>query len=349
MLRDITVQNYRCFEDFHVDGFERVNLFVGNNNSGKTSLLEAIYLLTSDNASTSLIDIAFARREIIEVPPLHKEIELAIELQKRLIQVEPIKHIFYSHKIAPEYEIKIFTQNSNNNSSELLIYYFDKFLNFKFTNDLVLRKIEKIPLSDMYTVNLANVSLTRNKENNIFISDKKEKVEQMMLIWQQIYLANKEDNIVQALQIIEPKIERVGFSKQGNRDVVRLKVSGYDEPIPLSSMGEGIYRLLNLSMALTKTENGFLLVDEIETGLHYKAQTDMWKLILETTQQLNVQVFATTHSWDCIEAFQEALSQVEDQSIGKLFRLDSKYGKFRAVEYDAEDLDVAMRQSIEVR
>ena len=85
MLRDITVQNYRCFEDFHVDGFERVNLFVGNNNSGKTSLLEAIYLLTSDNASTSLIDIAFARGEIIEAPRLRKEIELAIELPKSFI------------------------------------------------------------------------------------------------------------------------------------------------------------------------------------------------------------------------------------------------------------------------
>ena len=49
MLRDLTVQNYRCFKYFHIDGLERVNLFVGNNNSGKTSLLEAIYLLLNEN------------------------------------------------------------------------------------------------------------------------------------------------------------------------------------------------------------------------------------------------------------------------------------------------------------
>lgn len=110
-----------------------------------------------------------------------------------------------------------------------------------------------------------------------------------------------------------------------------------------------MYRILAMAMSLVTSENGVLLVDEIETGLHYEAQTDMWRLILETAKELNVQVFATTHSWDCIAAYQEALSQVEDKSIGKLFRLDSKYGKLRAVEYDADDLDIAVRKGIEVR
>ncbi len=57
MLRDLTVQNYRCFEDFHIDGLEQVNLFVGNNNSGKTSLLEAIYLFASSHKKKALFEI----------------------------------------------------------------------------------------------------------------------------------------------------------------------------------------------------------------------------------------------------------------------------------------------------
>ena len=61
MLRDLTVQNYRCFENFHIDGLERVNLFVGNNNSGKTSLLEAIYLLVNPNRRKALTLIIAAR------------------------------------------------------------------------------------------------------------------------------------------------------------------------------------------------------------------------------------------------------------------------------------------------
>jgi predicted ATP-dependent endonuclease of OLD family len=102
-------------------------------------------------------------------------------------------------------------------------------------------------------------------------------------------------------------------------------------------------------MAIVTLKNGFLLVDEIETGLYYETQTDMWRLILEIAQQLNVQVFATTHSWDCISAFKEALDQLEDRSVGKLFRLSRKGENIRAVDYPAEKLSVAVRQNIEVR
>jgi AAA15 family ATPase/GTPase len=130
---------------------------------------------------------------------------------------------------------------------------------------------------------------------------------------------------------------------------IRVKLHDKNWPIPLKSMGDGINRILNLAMALVSTEKGVLLVDEIETGLHYEAQVDMWRLIFKTAQDLDVQVFATTHSWDCIAAFKEALQEPEDQSVAKLFRLDSKYGKLRAVEYDAEDIRIAVDQGIEVR
>lgn len=102
-------------------------------------------------------------------------------------------------------------------------------------------------------------------------------------------------------------------------------------------------------MASVTVKNGFLLVDEIDTGLHYQTQTDMWRLVLEVAQQLNVQVFATTHSWDCVSAFQEALAQSEDSSVGKLFRLSLRDENIRAVEYTADELTIAVRQSIEVR
>jgi AAA15 family ATPase/GTPase len=114
-------------------------------------------------------------------------------------------------------------------------------------------------------------------------------------------------------------------------------------------MGYGMNRILNLAIALVSTEKGVLLVDEIETGLHYEAQLDMWRLVLKTAKDLDVQVFATTHSWDCIAAFKEALQELEDQSVAKLFRLDSKYGKLRAVEYDAEEIRIAVNQGVEVR
>jgi len=132
-------------------------------------------------------------------------------------------------------------------------------------------------------------------------------------------------------------------------NTIKLKLKDQTELVPLSSMGDGMNRILTLAMALVSTEKGVLLIDEIETGLHYEAQLDMWRLVLKTAQDLDVQVFATTHSWDCIAAFKEALQELEDQSVAKLFRLDSKYGKLRAVEYDAEEIRIAVNQGVEVR
>jgi AAA15 family ATPase/GTPase len=354
MLRDLTIKNYRCFEDFQIDGLERVNLFVGNNNSGKTSLLEAIYLLVSQGKNGSLIEVLAARGEVIETRLTTENVLRSRVLSPKsnlLTHVEPIDHIFYDHKLSPGHNIEIISDNKDCEVIENLTIgyedyclYIDSWIN----EDENLEK-QKFNLFKNNTLPLNSYSLMKDKDKYIYLSDKKEKIEQMMLIWNDVYMTDKEKKVVQALQILEPKIEQIGFLKHKDRSVARLKIIGNDKPIPISSMGEGIYRILNLSMSLIKAENGVLLIDEIETGLHYEAQTDMWRLILATAKELNVQVFATTHSWDCIAAYQEALAQVEDQSMGRLFRLDSKYGKLRAVEYDAEDLAIAIRKGIEVR
>jgi predicted ATP-dependent endonuclease of OLD family len=74
-------------------------------------------------------------------------------------------------------------------------------------------------------------------------------------------------------------------------------------------MGDGMRRILGIASSAVTAENSILLVDEIDTGLHYQTQTNLWRLIVDISQRLNVQVFATTHSWDCIAAFQEALTR----------------------------------------
>lgn len=183
----------------------------------------------------------------------------------------------------------------------------------------------------------------------IFISTSRMSFDMMAKIWENIQLTAKEDKVVEALQIIEPKVLRIGFPSSKGQKMIRVRLQGENHPLPLNSMGEGINRLLGLALGAVVAENGVLLVDEIDTGLHYEVQTDMWKLIIKTAQELNIQVFATTHSWDCICALQEVLPDLEDDSVVKLFRLDAKYGKLRAVEYDAEDIDIAVQQSIEVR
>ena len=360
MLRDLTVQNYRCFEDFHIDGLERVNLFVGNNNSGKTSLLEAIYLFVNPDKRQTLFETIENRINYLYIEN---------------ISFYPIRHLFYQHEFSTKSSIYIESQNDikqktlvkfscspyvirNYNFSSPYLDIFDSqymVVNGQEEFTKISNRSSLINIEDKEYIKTLTVDIREkyrqfeSRTNNVLVSANRLFFDKVAFMWDSIVLTSKENKIIEALNIIEEDLERISFSSNQSTNLIRLKLKHQESPVPISSMGEGMYRTLALAMSLVTAENGVLLVDEIETGLHYEAQTDMWRLILETTKELNVQVFATTHSWDCIAAFQEALSQIENKSIGKLFRLDNKYGKIRAVEYNAEDLDIAVRNSIEVR
>lgn len=106
-------------------------------------------------------------------------------------------------------------------------------------------------------------------------------------------------------------------------------------------------RMLGIALALVNAENGILLIDEIENGLHYSVQTDIWRLIFQIAQRLNVQVFATSHSWDCITSFQQAAQ--EDKQEGVLVRLENKKGEVVATVFNENKLAIATREQIEIR
>jgi AAA15 family ATPase/GTPase len=114
-------------------------------------------------------------------------------------------------------------------------------------------------------------------------------------------------------------------------------------------MGDGMNRLLGITLALATARDGILLVDEIENGIHYSVQVDVWRAILHAAESLNVQVFATTHSWDCIRAFAAAASEFPNV-YGMLHRLEpSGDGNIATVGIGEEDLALIARQRIEVR
>lgn len=106
--------------------------------------------------------------------------------------------------------------------------------------------------------------------------------------------------------------------------------------------------VLGIALALVNAKDGIVLIDEFENGIHYSVQKELWQIVFRLADRLNVQVFATTHSWDCIEGFQKA-AQENKQEEGMLIRLSLKKDEIIATTYDEEDLAVVTKQGIEVR
>ena len=114
-------------------------------------------------------------------------------------------------------------------------------------------------------------------------------------------------------------------------------------------MGDGMNRILTIILALVNAGDSYLLIDEFENGLHHTVQEDLWKMIFQLAKELNVQVFATTHSDDCIHAFESVMNSEGNESEGQYFRLDNIGGQIIPTLYSPEELDTADDHQIEVR
>ena len=137
------------------------------------------------------------------------------------------------------------------------------------------------------------------------------------------------------------------IARRGERQAV-VKRRNSNRSVPLKSFGDGALRLYGVALALAYSNNGVLLIDEVENGIHHSLQRDYWSMVLQAALQNNVQVLATTHSWDCVRGFATEAA-ANDGVEGVLIRLDRDEGSIRAIEYSEEELAIAARQDIEVR
>ena len=171
--------------------------------------------------------------------------------------------------------------------------------------------------------------------------------------WDSVALTSKEDLSLEALRLANGGIERVAivgddprYRGRGRRVIVKLR--DYPDPVPLASLGDGITRLFAAGLALAASRGGYLVVDEVENGIHYSVQQEFWSMVLHAANQHDVQVLATTHSNDCVAGFARAAADL-DQVESAYVRLERMGHQVKAVEYTKEDLYTVAQQGIEAR
>ena len=170
-------------------------------------------------------------------------------------------------------------------------------------------------------------------------------------LWGEIALTPSEPLALEALRLatrlgIEGVAVVPGAGGYHRRRVVVKLDNG--QRVPLRSLGDGASRLFGVAVTLVNAADGFLLIDEAENGIHHDLQAEFWRLVLTASQEHNVQVVATTHSWDCIVGFSAAASE-NKSAEGVVVRLERNGDSMRAVDYSEEELEIATAQSIEVR
>ena len=173
--------------------------------------------------------------------------------------------------------------------------------------------------------------------------------------WDEVLLKGEQKLAIDALDLVLGSktewIAAVGDTAQRGADRGRrviVKNESQNAPVPLQSLGDGATRIFGAALALINSQGGFLLLDESENGIHHSVQRDFWTMVLNAAQMYNVQVLATTHSWDCVVGFAKAMQSFGDDD-GVYIRLEKGNDGMRAVEYSREHLMAAAKYGFETR
>ena len=348
ILNSLEIRNFRGFQHLAIERLGRVNLIVGKNNIGKSSLLEALQLYARRGSPRLIKEMLEGRDEGSLSSPTTYTATMIENL------LPGLKYFFYGRKLVQLLPITIGPVNSSEDTLSILVGGFvdlntPEDIGPRFSIHLGTQQIVNVGSSAMFSGFL--MVEPAESINHVFIPPNGLQGELIGRLWDGIALTNLETEVIDALRIAAPGIE--GLSIIGDPGSVRgripiIKLTDIDEPIPMRSLGDGMQRILTIALALVNSKNGIVLIDEFENGIYYSAQPELWQFIFKLAHRLNVQVFATTHSWDCVEGFQKA-AQENTEEEGMLVRLSLLGDDVIATLFDERRLGIATRQQIEVR
>lgn len=344
-IKSIKIEKFKCFNTLFIPSFEQVNLVGGKNNVGKTSLLEAIELLCGSLKTQDLmyqIQNMLVRRQEGSRSPRYVELDfiysdsqyLSIESDQRKCEIK-----FEERQISERQEFIADVDMSEQS---------DSFLKISINEE------ERAIPADGFLRNRLPPTIRRGIEDNSsnvnYIKSSKTDEHLISLLYGALVDLNKEDFLNSSLSIFDENL--LSIKQRATERGVTLKILKKDRkhPVLLSSLGDGVNRYIAILCAIWASQDGVLLVDEIENGIHYSNYGKLWKLIFKAAEDANCQLFITSHSKECIEAFNQ-YQDGDPAAKGLYFELfkSKKDGLIKASPRTADQLSYALSHGGEIR
>lgn len=363
MIERLELQNYKNFKSLTIDGFKRINLISGMNNTGKTSILEAIFMqhdrLAADVTIKPLIWRGLQYFEIkadaIFHPyfhnfnfdlPMRIKISGAGHTSTATYKLTKDKVRNFSIQEFPSHSQSVFDSSGTPNE-RLEIKYENTGPNknggtayIDLTNGQVNMQVDSVLPSRIPSIYIP-ASARGNNANDAMAIGKMD-------------IENGLDELLSYLRIIESRLRSISVIPMAGQSVIYGDVS-LKRKIPLSQMGEGINKLVSILAAILSQPNGIILIDEIENGIHYSLLPKLWDIIFMAAKRHNSQIFITTHSNDVLKALisywksGETETPIEKQSAA-FIRLDrASDNEIKPKIYESQTLAAAVERGWDIR
>lgn len=368
MYSKIIVNNFRGFHNLQLEDLKRVNIISGKNNVGKTALLEAIFIHAG----------RFNPELALKVNIFRGITELAIEMSPQ--SEPPWASLFNGFNMSNSVDIYAYDDGNRKTSVSL------KPMESKDVEDEWFNHVAKLNStkevdggwSEFSAKSVKGLVLTYRAQKNSKKVEKKfnllftgkgpmvrpmppsppfpaffQGTKSMSFFKEQTALFGKmalnktTQEVVEFLKIVEPKLQSIQSLTVGDINMLYGDV-GESHLIPISMMGDGVVRLADLILRIANCQDGVLLIDEIENGMHYSILEKIWEAIIRAAEKYNTQLFITTHSRECILAAHSAFCDSSYYDF-KLLRLEAAKEEIKVFSYDEETLQTALMSNLEIR
>ncbi|MCY4064443.1 MAG: AAA family ATPase [Chloroflexi bacterium] len=370
MYKSFRVKNFRCFKDLQINDLGRVNLIAGKNNTGKTALLEAMYLhtgnrdvktlLRTDRAAHSL----FARDSVSRDPDLvsadiggwpivFRDFNIADEIDLTADTVPMQQSLFGLNETT---SVKLSVKSSESEDYVVALDHFNV-EDFDLLKSAAILEIDaeydRQPTLLLYVQGKVRASRLRNSSlysSEFVFAMERISSRRLASLYSRVRQSNRKIWFIETLRVVEPRISDVDLLFVDGRLVLSADI-GLSQLLPFTSLGDGTNRFASVILAMSNLAHGVIFVDEIEIGLHHTIQQEAWKTIGDLAQELNVQVFATTHSLEFVQAAYDAFSEGNRLDQFRYHRLDHhpEFGDIEVVTYNESGIEAAMTTNWEIR
>lgn len=358
LLQNITIKNFRGFDEFKTDSFSQINLLIGKNNSGKSSLLEAIFLLIGMSNPILVDNVNRLRGLNIRVADEFKFLFYKLKLNNkphfecefsdtsiRTLQLNPIYKKDTKEK-----------SNQNLNNEELAIdasTASPSMSGLELDFSIKKRHNPKKAYKSSIVFNPPEIIQNPNhsyKEDMhaVFITGGSNEANALTR-YSDIVKRKKGDVVLKALQKIDPKIESIHPLPDG----LFFSYIDIEELVPSNIAGDGVRKYLNIVTTIAEKNNSIVLIDEIENGLHYSAHKSLWESIINISKEFNVQLFITSHNIETLRCLKELLETPEYVKIQEelsVFTLShTKKSGIKTYKYSFDGFKDAIETETEIR
>jgi len=335
------VENFKRFDTLEVNDIGQFNLIVGDNNVGKTSLLEALLFDESTNQFLSNIWSLLGYRKI-QPPNVNAINYLDFYFNN------PSQSIILSFKKSTEGLIKIKKRSRSTLTADEIenfgAYFMlntasQNLIEFELNGKKELKFITFGDEPDTFKTYIPYISFSTNYGDDI------------LNFFSEISInTNKLENLEKELKYFIPNLLSIEINTALVPQTSILAIREKDANLkPLAQYGDGFIKLLRYLLEIELCENKHLMIDEIDTGIHYSRMKEFLKKILQSAKNKNVQIFATTHSKECIEYYTQALQELGFQNDGRIIRLADTKSGIKSYTLNFEQFENSLFAESEIR